>query len=91
MTENPAVKRIRVAMAFAGIKHQIELADRIGIGRSIMSDVLNSRRPISAKMAIRLHRVLGDHISPPETLLKEQIPWQLDRAAQALGLDDERG
>jgi len=58
---------------------QGEFADRLGVSRRTVSEVLHERRPVTPDMAIRLGRLLGNG---PEIWLKMQQTldlWELER------------
>lgn len=58
---------------------QKEFADRLGVSRLTVSDVLHEKRPVTADMAMRLGRLLGNG---PEVWLRMQQTldlWDLER------------
>lgn len=58
---------------------QKEFADRLGVSRLTVSDVLHEKRPVTADMAMRLGRLLGNG---PEIWLRMQQAvdiWELER------------
>lgn len=58
---------------------QIELAERLGVSRRTISQVLHEHRPITPDMAIRLAHLLG---GTPESWLNMQQAldvWELER------------
>lgn len=58
---------------------QKEFADRLGVSRLTVSDVLHEKRPVTPDMAMRLGRLLGNG---PEVWLRLQQTldlWELDR------------
>ena len=58
---------------------QQEFADRLGVSRLTVSDVLHEKRPVTADMAMRLGRLLGNG---PEVWLRMQQTldlWDLER------------
>lgn len=58
---------------------QLEFANRLGVSRRTVSELLHERRPVTPDMAIRLGRLLGNG---PEIWLKmQQILdlWELER------------
>ena len=58
---------------------QTELADRLGISRRSVSQILNEHRPLTTDMAIRLAHFLG---TTPESWLNMQQAldvWELER------------
>ncbi len=58
---------------------QTELANRLGVSRRTISQILNEHRPITTDMAIRLAHFLG---STPESWLNMQTSldvWLLER------------
>lgn len=58
---------------------QSELADRLGVSRRSVSQILHEHRPITPDMAIRLAHFLG---STPESWLNMQLAldvWKLER------------
>lgn len=57
---------------------QKEFADRLGVSRLTVSDVLHEKRPVTADMAMRLGRLLGNG---PEIWLRMQQAvdiWELE-------------
>ncbi|MGH8680794.1 MAG: HigA family addiction module antitoxin [Burkholderiales bacterium] len=60
---------------------QTELADRLGVSRLTVSELLHGRRALSADMAVRLARLLG---TTPESWLNMQQAvdlWELEQAS----------
>lgn len=58
---------------------QTELADRLGVSRRTISQILHEHRPLTADMAIRLAHLLG---TTPESWLNMQQAvdvWELER------------
>lgn len=58
---------------------QQEFADRLGVSRRTVSEVLHERRPITPDMAIRIGKLLN---TTPESWLRMQQSldlWQLER------------
>ena len=58
---------------------QTELADRLGVSRRTVSQILHEHRPLTPDMAIRLARFLG---ATPESWLNMQQAldvWELER------------
>jgi addiction module HigA family antidote len=58
---------------------QTELADRLGVSRRTVSQVIHEHRPITPDMAIRLAHLLG---GTPESWLSMQLTldvWELER------------
>lgn len=58
---------------------QTELADRLGVSRRTVSQILHEHRPLTADMAIRLAHFLG---TTPESWLNMQQAldvWELER------------
>jgi len=60
---------------------QVELATRLGISAQYVSDILRSRRSVSAFVAVRLERVLG---LDAHRLLEEQSIDELKYAREEL-------
>ena len=59
---------------------QTELADRLGVSRRSVSQILHEHRPLTPDMAIRLAHFLG---TTPESWLNMQQAldvWELERA-----------
>ena len=59
---------------------QGELADKLGVSRRTVSEILHVRRPVTADMAIRIGRFCGNG---PEIWLRMQAAldlWELERA-----------
>lgn len=58
---------------------QLELANRLGVSRRTVSELLHERRPVTPDMAIRLGKLLGNG---PEIWLRMQQTldlWELER------------
>lgn len=58
---------------------QKEFADRLGVSRLTVSDVIHEKRPVTPDMAMRLGRLLGNG---PEIWLRMQQTldlWELER------------
>lgn len=58
---------------------QLEFANRLGVSRRTVSELLHERRPVTPDMAIRLGRLLGNG---PEIWLRMQQTldlWNLER------------
>lgn len=58
---------------------QMEFANRLGVSRRTVSELLHERRPVTPDMAIRLGRLLGNG---PEIWLRMQQTlelWKLER------------
>lgn len=58
---------------------QKDFADRLGVSRLTVSEVLHEKRPVTADMAMRLGRLLGNG---PEVWLRMQQAvdiWELER------------
>jgi len=53
---------------------QTEIAQRIGVSRKHISEVVNSRKGISTDMALRLSKLFG---TSPELWLNGQIAWDV--------------
>ena len=53
---------------------QTEIAQRIGVSRKRISEVVNSRKGISTDMALRLSKLFG---TSPELWLNGQIAWDV--------------
>lgn len=59
--------------------NQTELADRLGVSRRTISQILHEHRPLTPDMAIRLAHLLG---TTPESWLNMQQAldvWELER------------
>jgi len=59
---------------------QKEFADRLGVSRLTVSEIIHEKRPISPDMAMRLGRFLGNG---PEVWLRMQQTldlWELERS-----------
>ncbi len=59
---------------------QGELADKLGVSRRTVSEILHERRPVTADMAIRIGRFCGNG---PEIWLRMQAAldlWELARS-----------
>jgi addiction module HigA family antidote len=58
---------------------QLDFANRLGVSRRTVSELLHERRPVTPDMAIRLGKLLGNG---PEIWLRMQQTldlWELDR------------
>ena len=58
---------------------QLEFANRLGVSRRTVSELLHERRPVTPDMAIRLGKLLGNG---PEIWLRMQQTldiWELER------------
>lgn len=58
---------------------QTELAERLGVSRRTVSQIIHEHRPITPDIAIRLAHLLG---GTPESWLKMQLAldvWELER------------
>ncbi len=63
---------------------QGELAEKLGVSRRTVSEILHGRRPVTADMAIRIGRFCGNG---PEIWLRMQAAldlWELERSNAAL-------
>lgn len=61
---------------------QKEFADRLGVSRLTVSDVLHEKRPVTPDMAMRLGRLLGNG---PEVWLRMQQTldlWELEQESR---------
>jgi antitoxin HigA-1 len=61
---------------------QTELAERLDVSRLTVSELLHSKRALSADMAVRLARLLG---TTPESWLNMQQAvdlWELEKASE---------
>lgn len=58
---------------------QVEFADRLGVSRRTVSEILHERRPITPDMAVRLGKLLGN--GPGLWLRMQQALdlWELER------------
>ncbi len=66
---------------------QTEIAQRIGVSRKHISEVVNSRKGISTDVALRLSKLFG---TSPELWLNGQIAWDVwhaMRGASAIKLE----
>ena len=59
---------------------QGELADRLGVSRRAVNEIVGQKRSISPDMALRLGRLFR---SNPEFWLRLQVRWDLERAERA--------
>jgi len=62
---------------------QTELAERLGVSRLTVSELLHGKRALSADMAVRLGRLLG---TTPESWLNMQQAvdlWELEQADES--------
>src|ERR1700744_4622679 len=57
-----------------------ELAERLGISRQHLYDVLNERKPVSPDVAARLGRLFGDGASIWLRMQAEHDAWHAERA-----------
>ena len=59
-----------------------EAAGQLGVSRITLSRLLNGKAGISADMAIRLHKWLGENSPSPESWLHQQADYDLWQAMQ---------
>ena len=59
---------------------QTELAQRLGVSRLTVSEILHEKRPVSPDMAIRIGRLLGNGAAIWLRLQQALDVWQLERA-----------
>ncbi|WP_201289352.1 HigA family addiction module antitoxin [Pelistega ratti] len=59
-----------------------EAAKQLGVNRVTLSRLLNGKSSISADMALRLHRWLGENSPSPESWLHQQADYDLWIASQ---------
>jgi addiction module HigA family antidote len=57
-----------------------ELAERLGISRQHLYDVLNERKPVSPDVAARLGRLFGDGAGVWLRMQAEHDAWHAERA-----------
>ncbi|HEX3674737.1 MAG TPA: HigA family addiction module antitoxin [Rhizomicrobium sp.] len=58
-----------------------EIARLLGVSRQTLYDVLNEKQPITANLALRIGKLIGDD---PENLLRMQQSYDLEIAQRAL-------
>ena len=59
---------------------QTEFAQRLGVSRFTVSDILHEKRPVSADMAIRLGRLLGNGAGLWLRLQQVLDVWELEHS-----------
>lgn len=57
---------------------QVELADRLGVSRRTVSEILHERRPVTPDMAIRLGKLLGNGAGLWLRMQQALDVWQLE-------------
>lgn len=66
-----------------------EAAKQLGINRVTLSKLINGKMSITAEMAIRLHKWLGEDSPSPESWLHLQADYDLWQAQQKTAPDVE--
>jgi antitoxin HigA-1 len=61
---------------------QTEFAQRLGVSRLTVSEIVNEKRPVSVDMAIRLGKLLGNGAG---LWLRLQQPWNVWELEQTFG------
>ncbi|MCL4460121.1 MAG: HigA family addiction module antitoxin [Nitrospirae bacterium] len=61
---------------------QAEFADLAGVSAMRVSHVINGNRPVTAELALRFGRVLGQ---TPQYWLNLQVAYELEKTEQAIG------
>ena len=59
---------------------QGDLADRLGVSRRAVNEIVGEKRAVSPDMALRLGRLFG---SSPDFWLRLQVRWDLERAKES--------
>ncbi len=59
---------------------QVDLADRLGVSRRAVNEIVGEKRAVSPDMALRLGRLFR---SSPDFWLRLQVRWDLERAKKA--------
>jgi addiction module HigA family antidote len=90
MAGNPLLKGLRpvhpgemlreIVFPALGIS-KTEIAKLLGVSRQTLYDVLNEKQPITANLALRIGKLIGDD---PENLLRMQLNYDLEIAERAL-------
>lgn len=70
------------------LQDQSVLADRLGMSRPRLNEILNGRRPVTLDSALRLARLFG---TAPELWLRAQMEWELEQARRSKGLQSALG
>lgn len=96
MPRNPLLKGLRpihpgemlreIVLPALG-KPKSEIAKLLGISRQTLYDVLNEKQPITANLALRIGKLVGDG---PEVWLTMQQNYDLSMAERALARDLKR-
>jgi addiction module HigA family antidote len=96
MAGNPLLKSLRPVhpgemlreIVFPALgKSKTEIASLLGISRQTLYDVLNEKQPITANLALRIAKLIGDD---PENLLRMQQEYDLEIAGRALAKELKR-
>ena len=59
---------------------QVDLADKLGVSRRAVNEIVGEKRAVSPDMALRLGRLFR---SRPDFWLRLQVRWDLERAKRA--------
>jgi addiction module HigA family antidote len=90
MSRNPLLKGLRPVhpgemlreIVFPALgKSKTEIARLLGVSRQTLYDVLNEKQPVTANLALRIGKLVGDG---PEIWLKMQQAYDLTIAERAL-------
>ena len=65
---------------------QVDLADKLGVSRRTVNEIVGEKRAVSPDMALRLGRLFR---SSPDFWLRLQVRWDLERAKTASGYKKE--
>lgn len=72
---------LRVIVLPALGKPKTEIARLLGVSRQTLYDVLNERQPITANLALRIAKLVGDDA---ESWMRMQLNYDLEIAERAL-------
>jgi addiction module HigA family antidote len=96
MAGNPLLKGLRpvhpgemlrvIVFPALGVS-KTEIARLLGVSRQTLYDVLNEKQPITANLALRIGKLIGDD---PENLLRMQQNYDLEIAERALAKELKR-
>jgi len=90
MPKNPLLKSLRPVHPGEALREVVlpalgrpktEIARLLGVSRQTLYDVLNEKQPITANLALRIGKLIGDE---PENLLRMQQSYDLEIAERAL-------
>ena len=68
-------------------KPKTEIADRLGISRQHLYDILNERKPVSPEVAVRLARLFGGSAISWVRMQGAYDAWRAERAVDVSGIE----